>query len=140
MTKPQVRLQPQRHAYWRGAPRPTPAKRGVLARGSAVLLLGTGIAAAVLATVGTTLAVATGSTVSTVTATDGGTGRASRALVGSGHDLGGQVEELAKVLNTLVGEGVEVPLPRELGVDVAARGERLESLDNLEVGDLELGC
>lgn len=50
-----------------------------------------------------------------------------------GHDLGGQVEPLAQVVETLGGEGVVVVLPRELGLDVAARGERLAGLDHVEV-------
>ncbi|KAI3481413.1 hypothetical protein L1887_56240 [Cichorium endivia] len=111
----------------------------VLARGGAVLLVASGsaVAAAVLAVA--TVTVAAGGAVGTVTATDGGARRAGGALVRGGHDLGGEVEELAQVLDTLVSEGVEVPLPRELRVHVAARGERLQRLDHLEVGDLELG-
>ena len=117
----------------------TSETRTVLARGSTILLVtsgGTTVTAAVLAV--TALTVTTGSAVSTLTATNGGTSGASRALVGSGDNLGREVEVLAEVLNTLVGEGVEVPLPRELGMDITTRGERLESLDNLKVGDLEL--
>lgn len=38
-------------------------------------------------------------------------------------DLGGEVKVLSEVLETLVGEGVKVPLPAELGVDVATRRE-----------------
>lgn len=53
--------------------------------------------------------------------------------------LAGQVEVLAEVLETFVGEGVEVPLPAELGVDVTARGERLARLDDLEVRNVKLG-
>lgn len=48
------------------------------------------------------------------------------------NDLSWQVEPLAEVVKTLWGEGVVVPLPRELGLQVAARGERLASLDDLE--------
>jgi hypothetical protein len=53
--------------------------------------------------------------------------------VRGGHDLGGQVEPLAEVVETLGGEGVVVVLPRELGLDEAARGERLAGLDHVEV-------
>ena len=50
---------------------------------------------------------------------------------------------LAQELDALWREGVVVPLPRELRLDVALRGERLERLDNLEVRNVEvfmLGC
>lgn len=43
------------------------------------------------------------------------------------------MEVLSEVLNTLVGEGVVVVLPRELGLDEALRGQRLESLDDVKV-------
>ena len=55
--------------------------------------------------------------------------------MGLGHDLGGQVEPLSEVGETLVGEGVVVPLPRELGLDETLGGERLHGLDDLEVSD-----
>ena len=45
---------------------------------------------------------------------------------------------LAEVLNTLGGENVVVPLPRELGLHVALGSEALQSLDHLEVGDVKL--
>lgn len=48
-----------------------------------------------------------------------------------GNDLGGEVQPFAEVVETLWGEGVVVPLPRELGLEVAARGERLAGLDHL---------
>lgn len=56
--------------------------------------------------------------------------------MGLGHNLRGEVQELAEVGETLVGEGVVVPLPRELGLDVALGGEGLHGLDDLEVADL----
>jgi hypothetical protein len=62
--------------------------------------------------------------------------RCVRALlldVRRGHDLSGQVKPLAKVVETLGGEGVVVVLPRELGLDIAARGQRLARLDNVQV-------
>lgn len=42
-----------------------------------------------------------------------------------GHDLSGEVEPFAEVVETLGGEGVVVVLPREAGLDETARGERL---------------
>lgn len=53
--------------------------------------------------------------------------------VRSGHDLSRQVEPLAEVVETLGGEGVVVVLPRELGLDISARGQGLASLDHVEV-------
>ena len=50
-----------------------------------------------------------------------------------GHDLGGQVQPLAEVVEALGGEGVVVPLPAELGLEEAARGEGLAGLDDVEV-------
>src|SRR6478735_6897985 len=57
------------------------------------------------------------------------TGRSVRSLllnVGSGNDLSGEVKPFAKVVETLGGQGVVVVLPRELGLDIAARVERLQ--------------
>jgi hypothetical protein len=51
--------------------------------------------------------------------------------VGLGNDLGWEVEPLAEVVEALWGEGVVVPLPRELGLEVAARGQGLAGLDDL---------
>jgi hypothetical protein len=59
--------------------------------------------------------------------------------VGLGNDLGGDVEVLSEVGETLVGEGVVVPLPRELGLDESLGGEGLHSLDDLEVSDSHVG-
>lgn len=50
-----------------------------------------------------------------------------------GDDLSRQVEPLAEVVETLGGEGVVVVLPREAGLQVAAGGERLASLDDVKV-------
>jgi len=55
--------------------------------------------------------------------------------VGLGDNLGGEVEPFTEVGETLVGEGVVVPLPRELGLDESLGGEGLHALDNLEVSD-----
>lgn len=54
--------------------------------------------------------------------------------VGSRHDLGGQVKPFAEIVETFGGQGVVVVLPGELGLDIAARSEGLERLDDL-VGD-----
>jgi hypothetical protein len=48
------------------------------------------------------------------------------------------VEPLAKVVETLRGEGVVVPLPGELRLDVAAGGQGLAGLDDIEVADADL--
>ena len=45
--------------------------------------------------------------------------------MGLGNDLGREVEPFAEVVETLRGEGVVVPLPREAGLEVTARGQRL---------------
>lgn len=89
------------------------------------------------------LAVTTVTTGGAVSAVGTGTATVARRTalgtgglhVGLGHDLRGQVEELAEVGETLVGEGVVVVLPGELGLDVALGGERLHGLDHLEVSD-----
>ena len=101
-----------------------------LARGSTLSLLAS-VAAAVAVTVTTTVT-ATSTTAATtaltvVTAAEHTPGR-SRALlldVGLGNDLGGEVEPFTEVVETLGGEGVVVPLPREAGLEVTARGQRL---------------
>ena len=51
--------------------------------------------------------------------------------MGLWHNLSGEVKPFAEVVETLWGEGVVVPLPGELGFQVAAGGERLASLDDL---------
>jgi hypothetical protein len=48
-----------------------------------------------------------------------------------GNDLGGEVEPFAEVVETFWGQGVVVPLPRELSFDIAAGVKGLESLDDL---------
>lgn len=53
--------------------------------------------------------------------------------MGLGDNTLGKVEVLSEVLNTLVGEGVVVVLPRELGLDETLGGQRLESLDDVKV-------
>ena len=49
-------------------------------------------------------------------------------------DLGGQVQPFAEVVEPFGGEGVVVPLPGELRLEVAARGEGLAGFDDLRVG------
>lgn len=102
-------------------------------RGTTLLLL------AILTAAVATLAVATGATTSTTTALAVTTEHAARGSVrallldvGLGDDLGGEVQPLAEVVKTLGGEGVVVPLPGELGLEVAAGSQGLASLDDLE--------
>ena len=64
---------------------------------------------------------------------------ALRLDVRSGNNLGGQVQPLAEVVETLGGQGVVVPLPGELGLDIAAGGERLARLDDEQVLGVDLG-
>ena len=52
--------------------------------------------------------------------------------VGSGHDFGGEVKPFAEVVETLGSEGVVVPLPRELSLEVAPGGERLAGFNDLQ--------
>lgn len=59
--------------------------------------------------------------------------------VGGRNDLSGEVEPFAEVIETLGGQGVVVVLPRELGLDIAAGGERLASLDNEQVLGVDIG-
>ena len=58
--------------------------------------------------------------------------------VGGRNDLSGEVKPLPEVVETLGGEGVVVVLPRELGLDVATRGQGLAGLDDEEVADANL--
>jgi hypothetical protein len=58
--------------------------------------------------------------------------------VGGRNDLGGEVKPLSEVVETLGGESVVVVLPRELGLDVATRGQGLERLDDEKVADAGL--
>ena len=110
-------------------------------------LLATALLAASVATltVTTALATATAAAESPLAAllvtAHHATGRGMRPLlldVGGRNDLGGEVEPLPEVVETLGGEGVVVVLPRELGLDVAARGQRLASLDDEEVANAGL--
>lgn len=53
--------------------------------------------------------------------------------VGRRDNLSREMEPLAEVVKTLGGEGVVVVLPRELGLEVTTRSERLAGLDHVEV-------
>lgn len=53
--------------------------------------------------------------------------------VGGRHDLSGEMEPFAKVVETLNGQGVVVVLPRELGLEETAGGQGLAGLDDLFV-------
>jgi hypothetical protein len=117
--------------------------RSKLARGTTLLALTTlapAVAALTVTTVTTTAA--TEGTPLALALTEHSTGRSVRSLlldVGGGDDLGGEVKPFAEVVETLGGEGVVVVLPAELGLDVAARGQRLASLDDKEVLGVDVG-
>jgi hypothetical protein len=86
--------------------------------------------AATVSTASTTASATVSATALTVVTAEHTPGR-SRALlldVCLGNNLGGEVEPLAEVVETLGGEGVVVPLPAEAGLDEAAGGQRLASL------------
>lgn len=48
------------------------------------------------------------------------------------------MEVLTQVLNTLVGKGVVIVLPRELSLNVTLRGQRLQGLDDIQVLGVDL--
>jgi len=94
-----------------------------LTRGGAFSLLALITATVTIAVTATSATTAT--TPLAVVTTEHTPGR-SRALlldVCLGHNLGGQVEPLAKVVETLRGESVVVVLPGETGLQVAAGGQ-----------------
>lgn len=47
------------------------------------------------------------------------------------HNLSWEVKPFTEVVKTLGGEGVVVVLPRETGLEVAARSQRLAGFDDL---------
>ena len=51
--------------------------------------------------------------------------------VGSGNDLGWEMEPVAQVFETLGSQGVVVVLPRKASLEEATGGEGLASLDDL---------
>jgi len=54
------------------------------------------------------------------------------------HNLRRQVQPLPQIIQTLGSQGVVVPLPAELRLEVAARGQGLAGLDDVEVLGLDL--
>lgn len=56
---------------------------------------------------------------------------------GQGQDAFGDVEFLSQEVDTFVGQGVVVVLPRELGLDEALRGQRLQRLDDIQVAGVD---
>ena len=112
-------------------------------RGATLLAL-TGLTSAVsaLAVAAATLRSAAKGTALALALTEHTAGRSVGALlldVRGGNNLGGEVQPFAKVVETLGGQGVVVVLPRELGLDIAARGEGLASLDDEQVLDVDIG-
>jgi hypothetical protein len=79
----------------------------------------------------TVVKVAAGSVLTRATATLGSL--SDDLLVSLGNHTRGKVQPLTEVLNTLVSQRVVVVLPRELSLDVASRGQRLHSLDDVKV-------
>lgn len=141
VSKTKPRNKPEPHRQCPRIQRPDLQLRSKVARGTALLAL-TGIPAPVAA-----LAV---STVATATAAESplaallahhATRRGMGPLllnVGGRHDLGRQVKPFPEVVETLGGQGVVVVLPRELGLEVAAGGQGLAGLDDIEVADAGL--
>lgn len=58
--------------------------------------------------------------------------------VGSWDNLGWEMEPLAEVVNSGVGQGVVVVLPGELGLDISPGVEGLECLDDIEVSGVDV--
>lgn len=56
---------------------------------------------------------------------------ASLLDVGCWDNLSGEMQPFTEVVKTLGGQSVVVVLPRELGLEVSARGQGLASLDDL---------
>lgn len=114
-------------------------------RGTTLLATLASITAAVatltVTTVTSTATAAEGSSLALALA-EHAAGRSVGALlldVGGGDNLGGKVKPLAEVVETLGGQGVVVVLPRELGLDIAAGGERLAGLDDEQVLGVDVG-
>jgi hypothetical protein len=53
--------------------------------------------------------------------------------MGGGYNFGRKMEPFAEVIKTLWGQSVIVPLPGELGLDVATGSQGLASLDDLRL-------
>ena len=58
--------------------------------------------------------------------------------VGGWDNLSWEMEPLAEVVNSRVGQGVVVILPGELGLDVSSRVEGLEGLDDKKVSGVNV--
>jgi len=58
--------------------------------------------------------------------------------VGSWDNLGWEMEPLAEVVNSGVGQSVVVVLPSELGLDISPGVEGLECLDDIEVSGVDV--
>lgn len=103
--------------------------------GTSTLLVLTGVVSSSVLSVTTSGSLVGTVTTGSATEASWSTGRSGGLHVGLRNDLRREVEELSEVGETLVGEGVVVPLPRELGLDVALGGQGLHGLDDLEVSD-----
>ncbi len=55
--------------------------------------------------------------------------------VGCRHDLGGEMKPFTEVVEPFRREGVVIPLPGKLCLEVAARSEGLAGFDDLVVGE-----
>lgn len=121
-------------------------------RSTALLALTTSISSSVATLTVSTAAALTALTVASTATAEGASlaltlahhssGRSVRSLlldVGSRDDLSGEVKPLSEVVETLGGQGVVVPLPRELSLDIAAGRKALEGLDYEEVLGVDFG-
>jgi hypothetical protein len=108
---------------------------GVEATRGATLLALTSLTSAVsaFAVAAVSIGSAAKGTALTLALAEHAAGRSVGALlldVGGGNNLGGEVKPFAQVVETLGRQGVVVVLPRELGLDVAAGGKGLASLND----------
>lgn len=69
------------------------------------------------------------------TVTSSSSSRSSGFHVGLRDNLRREVEPFSEVGQTLIGEGVVVPLPRELSLDESFGSQGLHGLDDFEVSD-----
>lgn len=58
--------------------------------------------------------------------------------VGGRHDLGGKMKPLTQIIQPFGRQGVVVPLPAELRLEIFARRQRLTRLDHVEVLRVDL--
>jgi hypothetical protein len=116
--------------------------RSELARSTTLLALTSVPSSVSTLTVATVAAATAERSPLALTLAEHATGRSVRSLlldVGSGNDLGRQMEPFAEVVKTLGGQGVVVVLPRELSLDIATGVERLARLDDEEVLGVNVG-